>query len=64
MKIYALCPICGYKLLKAIEIIEGEIRCPRCSHFLNVSISNGETTTGILEKNNKAKKTRNIDGDV
>lgn len=56
MKIYSICPVCGYKLIKAEEIVEGEIKCPRCSHFLNVSISNGKTITGILEKDNKVKK--------
>lgn len=42
MKVYALCPICGYKLLKAVKLTDGEIKCPRCSHFLKVSIENAE----------------------
>lgn len=42
MKVYALCPVCGYKLLKAVKLTDGEIKCPRCSHFLKVSIDNDE----------------------
>lgn len=49
MKVYALCPICGHKLLKAIELTDGEIKCPRCSHFLKFSIKNGELRVQAME---------------
>lgn len=56
MKMYALCPICGHKLLKGNNIKNVEIKCPRCSHFLNVSICGEETRITITEKQNKDVK--------
>lgn len=53
---YALCPICGHKLLKGNNIENVEIKCPRCSHFLNVSICGEETRITITEKQNKDVK--------
>lgn len=49
MKVYAVCLICGYKLLKAERVMGCEIKCPRCSSFLAIDIHNDEIKITILK---------------
>ena len=39
MKMYASCPICGYKLCKGESGSDVDILCPRCGKLVRVVIS-------------------------
>ena len=42
MKMYASCPICGYKLCKGESGSDVDILCPRCGKLIRVHISDNE----------------------
>ena len=42
MKMYAVCPDCGYKLLKAGDGSTIEIHCPKCNAEMTIEIKNGK----------------------
>ena len=42
MKMYAVCPTCGYKLLKAGDGSNIEIHCPKCNEKMTIEIQDGK----------------------
>ncbi len=44
MKMYVVCPDCGYKLLKAGDGSNVEIYCPKCKVKLQIEIKDGKIT--------------------
>ena len=49
MKMYASCPICGYKLCKGESGSDVDILCPRCGKLVRVVIT--ETNTNCTPAN-------------
>jgi len=45
MTYYTVCPVCGYKLLKAGEGSNVEIVCPKCSEKMSIEIKDGKIVT-------------------
>ncbi len=45
MKMYASCPICGYKLRKGESGSDADILCPRCSKLIKIHIMETEVRT-------------------
>jgi len=41
MTYYTVCPVCGYKLLKAGEGSIIDITCPKCNNKMNIEIKDG-----------------------
>ena len=59
MKMYACCPICGYKLCKGESGSDVEILCPRCSKLIRMVIT--ETNTKCIPTDHPKKaKTINL----
>lgn len=54
MKLYACCPICGHKLLKGENGTFVELRCPRCSNFVRITIKEQQVSV-VLFENSKNK---------
>lgn len=44
MKMYVVCPDCGYKLFKAGNGSNVEIYCPKCKAKLQIEIKDGKIT--------------------
>ena len=44
MRMYVVCPTCGYKLLKAGESSTIEIHCPKCGAKMLIEIKDGKIT--------------------
>lgn len=42
MNYYTICPTCGYKLLKAGDGSNIEIRCPKCNEKMTIEIKDGK----------------------
>jgi len=42
MTYYTVCPVCGYKLLKAGEGSNIEMLCPKCSEKMHIEIKDGK----------------------
>ncbi len=59
MKMYASCPICGYKLCKGESGSDVDILCPRCGKLIRVVIT--ETNTNCTPTDHPKKvKTINL----
>ena len=59
MKMYACCPICGYKLCKGESGSDVDILCPRCGKLIRVVIT--ETNTNCTPTDHPKKvKTINL----
>lgn len=59
MKMYASCPICGYKLCKGESGSDVDILCPHCSKLIRVVIT--ETNTNCTPTDHPKKvKTINL----
>lgn len=56
MKMYACCPICGYKLCKGESGSDVDILCPRCSKLIRVVIT--ETNTKCIPTDHPKKEKR------
>ena len=54
MKMYASCPICGYKLCKGESGSDADILCPRCGKLVRVVIT--ETNTNCTPPEKAAKE--------
>ena len=54
MKMYASCPICGYKLCKGESGSDVDILCPRCGKLVRVVIT--ETNTNCTPANAPKKR--------
>lgn len=54
MKMYASCPICGYKLCKSESGSDADILCPRCGKLVRVIIT--ETNTNCTPPEKAAKE--------
>ena len=61
MKMYASCPICGYKLCKGESGSDVDILCPRCGKLVCVVITETNTncTPPTLLKRRQKKTTEN-----
>ena len=44
MNYYTVCPVCGYKLLKAGDGSNIEILCPKCGEKTTIEIKDGKIT--------------------
>ncbi len=49
MRLYAVCPICGHKLLKGGDGTNVEILCPKCGNKIIVIVENQQVK--VVEKN-------------
>ena len=58
MKMYASCPICGYKLCKGESGSDVDILCPRCGKLVRVVIT--ETNTNCTPANAPKKATKEL----
>ena len=58
MKMYASCPICGYKLCKGESGSDVDILCPRCGKLVRVVITETNTncTPLVLKKKNRRRE--------
>ena len=59
MKMYASCPICGYKLCKGESGSDVDILCPRCGKLVRVVITETNTTCTPTDAPKKAAKELN-----
>lgn len=57
MKMYASCPICGYKLCKGKSGSDVDIICPRCGKLILVVITEKDVRAMPTEPPKKAKET-------
>jgi phage FluMu protein Com len=48
MKYYVVCPVCGYKLLKAADGSNIEIYCPKCKEKLTVEVTDNKIVINRL----------------
>ena len=58
MKMYASCPICGYKLCKGESGSDVDILCPRCGKLVRVVIT--ETNTNCTPANAPKKAAKEL----
>ena len=56
MKMYASCPICGYKLCKGESGSDVDILCPRCGKLVRVVITETNTNCTPTDAPKKAAK--------
>ncbi len=59
MKMYASCPICGYKLCKGESGSDVDILCPRCGKLVRVVITETNTNCTPTDAPKKAIKELN-----
>ena len=55
MKLYAACPICGYKLCKGENGSDVDILCPRCERLIRVVVTEKEIKTEVINFSKKPK---------
>ena len=58
MKLYAACPICGYKLCKGEDGSNVDILCPRCGKLIQVIITQNDVRAVLSELLKKPKEIR------
>lgn len=49
MRLYAVCPICGHKLLKGEDGTNAEVLCPKCCHKIIVIVENRQVKVTAKE---------------
>lgn len=59
MKMYAACPICGYKLCKGESGSDVDILCPRCGKLVRVVITETNTNCTPSDAPKRAVKELN-----
>ena len=55
MKLYAACPICGYKLCKGENGSDVDILCPRCERLIRVVVTENGIKTEVINFSKKQK---------
>ena len=58
MKLYAACPICGYKLCKGEDGSNVDILCPRCGKLIQVIITQNDVRAVPSDLLRKPKEIR------
>lgn len=56
MKYFAVCPLCGYKLLKGEEGSKIEMLCPKCHEDVEVAITKESVHTVRCKRNSEKVK--------
>lgn len=56
MKLFTMCPECGYKLGRSEEGTDTEASCPKCGSLLNYKVKEGKVLIEVLQHSERSRR--------